>query len=356
MAGSMVKLDGSHGEGGGQILRTALTLSLLTGRPFQIRNLRANRAQPGLRAQHLAAVEAAAALGGTVSGARLGARELVFRPGAVDASDRTIDIGTAGATALVLHTLHLPLALRAAGPVRLTLRGGTFNDRAPSFPFLDQTWRLYQQRLGLSVSLAMPTAGFYPRGGGQLDAWIEPGTPQPLVLTGRGPLRRISGVAGVSNLHRGTIPQRMIAQAEQRLAGRGLEPVAIEPADWPGPGTGAAIALTAHYDDPAGGPDLTATFVGLGERGKPAEAVADEAVEALLAHHDAPGSGAVDEHSADQLLLPLAFAPGRSIYTVASVTEHLRTNAATIAAFLDRPVRIEEPEPEASGPGRVIVG
>ncbi len=355
MADAMVTLDGSEGEGGGQILRTALSLALLTGRPFRIDHLRANRARPGLRPQHLAAVEAAAALGGTVRGAAVGAREVVFRPGPIDAADRTIDIGTAGATALVLQTLHLPLALRAEGPVRLTLVGGTFNEKAPSFPFLDATWRAHLARLGLSVGLGMPAAGFYPLGGGRLEAWIEPGTPRALVLTARGPLRAITGVAGVSNLQRGEVAARMRTRALERLGEHDLAAeAAIEPADWPGRSTGAAIALTARYADPAGGPDVLATFVGLGARGKPAEAVADEAVDALLAHHDAPGAGAVDEHSADQLLLPLALAEGRSVYTVAAVTEHLRTNARTIAAFLDRPIRVEEPEGDR--PGRVIVG
>ena len=137
----MVNLDGSRGEGGGQILRTALTLSLLTGRPFQIRQIRANRDRPGLRPQHLAAVQAAAELGhAEVSGASVGSRTLTFRPGEVEPRDLTIDIGTAGATALVLQTLHLPIALRAESGVRLTLEGGTFNLAAPSFPFLAETW------------------------------------------------------------------------------------------------------------------------------------------------------------------------------------------------------------------------
>jgi RNA 3'-terminal phosphate cyclase (ATP) len=353
LAAKLVTLDGSRGEGGGQILRTALTLSLLTGRPFRLTDIRANRTPPGLRPQHLAAVETAAALGGAqVEGARVGARGLTFRPAPYVPEDLDHDIGTAGATALVLQTLHLPIALRSERPIRVTLTGGTFNDKAPSFPFLEQTWRRHLRRLGLKVALAMPSAGFYPSGGGRLDAWIEPGRPRPIVLLERGPLVRIGGVAGTCRLQRNAVAERMRDRALAALAERGLDGVAaIELADWPGPAPGAAIALTAECAGPHGGDAVPATFVTHGRRGKPAEQVAVEAVAELLGYLDAPG--AVDEHSADQLLLPLALADGASTYTVARATEHLRTNAATIAAFLDRTIRIEEPEDD--GPARVVI-
>lgn len=340
----LVMLDGSKGEGGGQILRTALTLSLLTGRPFRIVKIRANRDNPGLRPQHLKAVEGAALLGhAEVEGAAVGSKALTFRPRDYEARDLEIEIGTAGATALVLHTLHLPIALKAESGVRLVLTGGTFNTKAPSQPFLAETWRAWMGLLGLPIALAMPAAGFYPRGGGRLEAWIEPGRPRALVALERPPLTRLRGVAGVARLTP-EIAERMRARAAARLAEHGLE-AEIELAEWTGPGPGAAIALTAEH-----GP-FPATFVGLGERGKPAERVADEAVDQLLDHERA--AGLVDEHSADQILLPLALAEGASTFTVAAVTEHLRTNARTIAAFLDRPIRIVEPGDE---PARVIVG
>ena len=339
----LVTLDGSSGEGGGQILRTALSLALVTGRPFRIVKVRANRAKPGLRPQHLKAVQAAAALcGGEAIGAAVGSRDLTFRPAPYVPSDLTVDIGTAGATALVLHTLALPIALRAEGPVRVTLTGGTFNESAPSFPFLAETWRAYMAALGLPIALASPVAGFYPKGGGRLDAWIEPADLRPLRLLDRGPLARIRGVAGVGRLPR-AIAERMRERALLRLADHGLD-ADIELADWPAAGPGAALALTADHGGVPG------TFVGLGKLGKPAEVVADEAIDDLLAYEAA--AGVLDAHSADQILLPLALADGPSSYTVAEVTEHLRTNVATIAAFLDRPIRIEEP-PDA--PARVIV-
>ena len=343
----LVTLDGSSGEGGGQILRSALTLSMLTGRPFRVVKIRANRDKPGLRPQHLKAVEAASSLGGAeVVGGTIGSRDLTFRPGPLQPRDLRVDIGTAGATSLVLQTLHLPLALRSASPVRLTLTGGTFNESAPSFPFLEATWQSHMASLGMPVALAMPTAGYYPQGGGTLEAWIEPASPRPLVLENRGDLVKIRGMAETTNLPRG-IARRMADRAIESLAGRGLE-AEIETCQAPGPGQGASITLIAEF---TGSPPTT--FIGLGKQGKPAEVVADEAVTELLDHLES-GEGAVDLHSADQLLLPLAFSPGRSVYTVTRVTDHLRTNVETIRAFLDRPIRVEE---SAEGPGgRVVIG
>jgi RNA 3'-terminal phosphate cyclase (ATP) len=195
----------------------------------------------------------------------------------------------------------------------------------------------------------MPAAGFYPRGGGQLEAWIEPAMPRAWIQTERGALRRIRGIAGVANL-RDDIAGRLRDRAVQRLEEQGLAAdVEIEAVRWPSPGQGAALSLIAEHEGA-----VPATFVGLGQRGKISEAVADEAVDQLLAF-EAVDQGAVDPYSADQILLPLALAEGRSIYTVTEVTDHLHTNAATIGAFLDRPIVIEEPS--ASGrPGRVMVG
>lgn len=347
---NMVELDGSIGEGGGQILRSALSLSLLTGQPFRISRIRANRDKPGLRPQHLSAVMAAARLGNaTVEGANVGSSMLSFRPAPYEPADLEIDIGTAGSTALVLHTLYLPIAMRADRPVRLSLIGGTFNRSAPSYPFLERTWQRHLAAMGLPVALAMPMAGFYPRGGGRLEAWIEPARPRAIVADRRGPLRRLTGVAGECKLSNRRVADRMRDRAVALLDEAGLNvEITLDRAEWPGIAPGAAIALTAEF----GGSTLPATFVGLGERGKLAEVVAAEAAEELLSFLDAP-TGAVDPHSADQILLPLALAEGRSVYTVTSATEHLRTNAATVRAFLDRPIAIEEPE---HGPARVIVG
>jgi RNA 3'-terminal phosphate cyclase (ATP) len=342
-----VVLDGSRGEGGGQILRTALTLSLLTGRPFRMVKIRANRDKPGLRPQHQKAVEAAAALGeARITGGGVGAKELTFSPAAYASRNFSIDIGTAGSTGLVLQTLHLALALRSQKPVRLALTGGTFNPKAPAFPYLEATWCAYLKTFGMPLTLQMTTAGFYPRGGGRIEASIEPATPRPFTQTHRGPLLRLSGVAGVANL-RDDIARRMRDRAIERLAEHGFS-AEIELVRWPSPGQGAALALTAEHEG-----TVPTTFVGLGERGKPAEAVADEAIAELLAF-EAVEHAAVDPHSADQILLPLAFAPGRSEFTVSEVTEHLRTNAETVCAFLNRAITIEEAG-NHDHPGRVVI-
>ena len=330
----LVTLDGSAGEGGGQILRTALSLSLLTGRAFRIDAIRARRPKPGLRPQHMQVALAAARLGGEVVGATVGSSTLTFRPKPLVPQDLAIEIGTAGASALVLHTLHLPMAMRAEKAVRLTIGGGTFNETAPSFPYLAQTWRPLMAAIGLPVALAMPAAGFYPGGGGRLEAWIEPARPSPLTLSERGPLRSIRGTAGVSGLPP-EIARRMADRASRRLSAMGFA-AEIEVLAWPGPSPGAALSLSADFDR------APATFLGLGARGKPAEAVADEAADQLLAH--LAGDGALDPHAADQVLLPLAMAEGPSVYTVAAATEHLRTNARTIAAFLGRGIRVVEAE------------
>jgi len=238
--------------------------------------------------------------------------------------------------------------MRAETAVRLVLDGGTFNPKAPPYPFLERTWRGHLANLGMPIALAMPSAGFYPRGGGRLEAWIEPAKPRPWVRTTRGDLIRIRGLAGSANL-RDDVAQRLRDRAVARLTEAGWDVgLEIDTVSWPSPGQGAAISLTTEHAGAA-----PATFVAVGERGKPSEQVADEAVDELLDFLAVP-DGAVDPHSADQLLLPLALAEGRSVYTVSRVTEHLRTNAATLRAFLDREIEVEEAVAE-DRPGRVVI-
>jgi RNA 3'-terminal phosphate cyclase (ATP) len=170
-----IDIDGSFGEGGGQVLRTSLALSLLTGKPFHLSNVRARRARPGLQPQHLKSVEAAAAIGkATTRGASLRSSELDFEPGPISSGAYTFDIGTAGNTGLVLHTIYLPLALRSAGPTEVTLVGGTHVSTSPSSHFLDATWRRYLELFGLRLSLRLLRPGFYPRGGGRVQVSIQP--------------------------------------------------------------------------------------------------------------------------------------------------------------------------------------
>src|SRR5438034_8683267 len=197
----MIELDGSFGEGGGQILRTSLALALVTGKAFHLRNVRARRAKPGLQPQHLMSVRAAATVGqATVRGASLGSGDLVFEPGEVTPGKYHFDIGTAGATSLVLHTLYLPLALGGGLASRLTLVGGTHVTTSPCFHFLHTTWRAYLRLVGLPISLHMVRPGFYPRGGGIVDAEI-PCCSRLAGLTAleRGPIK-VTGFSAVAGL------------------------------------------------------------------------------------------------------------------------------------------------------------
>ncbi len=243
----------------------------------------------------------------------------------------------------MLHTLYLPLALAADRPSDLTLVGGTHVRTSPSFHFLQLTWRRYLERMGLHVTLNLARPGFYPRGGGVVETHVEPCRRlNGLTLRQRGPVevRGFSAVAG--------LPEH-IAARQARRAVNGLRQRCGVDADirqetWPG-GPGSVIAIVVDTE-PA-----PALFVAVGERGKPAERVADEAVEQTAAYL-AAAPAAVDCHSGDQIVLPLALAEGTSEYTVTEVTRHLRTNVTVIRRFIERDVVIEG---EEGGPGRVTI-
>lgn len=333
----MIDIDGSFGEGGGQILRTSLALSLLTGKPFKLRKIRANRKpKPGLRPQHLASVRAAAKIGSAkVTGDTVGSNQLTFEPGPVTPGNYRFDIGTAGSTALVLHTVYLPLAM-AGGPSEVILMGGTHNDKAPCYHFLQTTWRAYLARMGLSIELAMTRPGFYPRGGGEIIAHIPAcKTLRPLTITGPVKLESASILSMTAGLP-DHVAKRQARRATVRLKDAGLEPeIAFEEFD---SGPGCMLAITF-------GGAVPSLFFGLGARGKPAESVADEAVDEALHHRDS--SMPVDRHSADQLLLPLALADGNSEYHVSAIDRHLTTNAAIIQKFISREITIDGNEGSA---------
>jgi len=332
----MIELDGSLGEGGGQILRTSLALSLLTRQPFHLRNVRAGRAKPGLQPQHLMSVRAAATIGqAQLRGASLHSTDLVFEPGEITPGKYHFPIGTAGATGLVLHTIYLPLALGASQPSEVILQGGTHVLASPCYHFLETTWREYMERLGLRIKLRMVRPGFYPRGGGVVEVHLQPCAGlRGLRLPERIPVTAVTGFSAVAGLPE-QIARRQARRAAYRLEATRLQ-VHIREETWEGgPGTVLALALNTS---PA--PTL---FFGLGARGKPAERVADEAVDQLLVYlHRTPA--AVDLHSADQLVLPLALAEGSSEFSVQEVTSHLRTNIEVIHRFVDREVTCEGAE------------
>jgi RNA 3'-terminal phosphate cyclase (ATP) len=336
MSNDLIELDGSFGEGGGQILRTSLALSLLTGKPFHLRNVRANRRRQGLQPQHLQSVLAAAAVGqAKTRGASRDSSDLTFEPGPVVPGKYRFDIGTAGATGLVLHTLYLPLALRGDSPSELTLIGGTHGPTSPAYHFLDVTWRRYLEHFGLRVGLRLVRPGFYPRGGGTVLAFIQPcATLQGVTLPPRGPGLRAAGFSAVAGLD-ARIAARQARRAIRQLERVGLEAQLREETWDGGPGTVIQVELDTS---PA-----PTSFFALGARGKPAEAVADEVVDQVI-HYLQRDPSLVDAHSADQIVLPLALAEGPSQYTTTEVTTHLLTNIAVIKRFLDRGIVCEGAE------------
>ncbi|MBZ0309526.1 MAG: RNA 3'-phosphate cyclase [Anaerolineae bacterium] len=328
----MLKIDGSYGEGGGQIIRTALTLSCITQMPVKIRKIRAGRDKPGLRPQHVMCIEAAAALcGAEVTGAEVGSDKLSFRPThAVKSGGYQFEIGTAGATSLVMQTVLLPLAL-AEGSSTVYVTGGTHVPYSPSGHYLRDVYAPMLVQSGADVLVQLVQYGWYPEGGGAVMAQIQGHsrlTAQTLLE--RGDLERIFGVGLASNLPI-TIPHRIAVRAEKQLADLRV-PLDIRPEKAKGRSTGAGVFLTAEYSNGRGG------FSCIGERGVSSEIVADRAAEDLLRFHKAKAT--VDPHLADQLLLILAVAQGKSNFITSEVTRHLETNRWVIQQFIERNIVI----------------
>lgn len=329
----MIEIDGSEGEGGGQILRSALALSILTRRPFKLVNIRANRTKPGLQPQHLMCVRAAGVIcGGQYKGGSVGSSVLYFEPGPLRSGTYSFSIGTAGATALVLHTVYLPLALQGTGPSEITITGGTHTIHAPCFHFLETTWSAHLARLGIRVNVEMIRPGFYPRGGGEIRAVVHPcarvnGTHLltcPELTTAGG----FSAYAGLPE----SVGRRQARRLTVRLKSEDVEShIPMEEWEAANPGSVAAVIFRQAPVPPL--------FFGLGERGKPSESVADDAADEAIAFRDAKCP--VDPHSADQILLPLSFSDDASEYRTSEITRHLTTNIETVRKFVDRTIQIE---------------
>ena len=375
----MIIINGAYGEGGGQVLRTSLTLSALLGEPIRIENIRARRRKPGLQAQHLTGVWAIAQIcDAELEGADFGSLTLTFKPqSSPRAGEYSFDVaqarkgGSAGATSLVFQTLFLPLAL-APGQSRLTLCGGTHVAWSPPFSYLKHIYLPTLALMGLEVRAEIKKWGWYPIGGGEMTAAIGgrresdlsslsgskmaprglpnprswPGSGDPgrarldllsLDLVERGELKRLWGISAASNLP-AHIGQRQKKRAEGYLRKQGFDPQ-IEIVDAPSPGQGTMVFLVAEYEHAVAG------FSSPGRRGKPAEKVAEEACREFMAYHQ---SGAcLDKHLADQLILPLALASGPSTVTTCEITQHLLTNVWVVKQFLDVRFEIEGEEGES---------
>jgi RNA 3'-terminal phosphate cyclase (ATP) len=326
MTQDMIIIDGSEGEGGGQILRSALALSAVTGIPFRIVDIRARRSRPGLLRQHLTAVQAAATVADAqVLGGQLGSRELEFRPGVVKHGEHTFAVGTAGSTTLVFQTVLWPL-LSKPGRSRIVFEGGTHNPSAPPFDFIQRAFIPLLRSLGLQVVATLVSAGFYPAGGGQFVVELEGGrTPAPLELLTRGEIVRREALALMANLS-ASIGKRELGVVKREL-GWSREECRVVELGGPGPGNALCLIVEAEH--------VSEVVTGFGEKGVSAELVAERACAQLRSWLDADVP--VGEHLADQLLIPMALAArdgGSSVFVTTTPSQHTRTNAEIIARFL----------------------
>ncbi len=338
-----ILIDGSQGEGGGQVLRSALALSLVTRRPFQIEQIRARRPKPGLMAQHLQALEAAAAVGeAEVDGAELRSQNLSFQARGIFPENFSWDIGTAGSTSLVFQTVYLPL-LHAAAASELSISGGTHVPWSPCFHYLQLAWIPTLRQMGIELELHMERAGFYPQGGGIIRARIAaPQRIHPLRVPQRGKLKGIRILSGVANLP-AHIAERQRDQALHRMEGMAPD-LRVEISNFHALSPGTFLLVLLQFEN------SQACFFSLGEKGKPAEKVADEAVDAC--YDFLKTDAVIDPYMADQILLPLALADGLSKFRTSQVTQHQLTNLDVIRRF--HPVAIEI-QGDLGKPGTIVV-
>lgn len=331
----MLEIDGALGEGGGQILRTSLALSMCLSKPFKIVNIRATRKNPGLRPQHLAAVNAAAEIShASKEGAVLGSQQLIFHPHGIFPGHYDLSIGTAGSTTLVLQTV-LPALMLADSPSSLNLEGGTHNPLAPPFDFLEQAFLPLINRMGPTITTTLERPGFFPKGGGRFRVNIQPTAKlKPLNLLERGEI--VQQRAQILLAH---LPQH-IAQRERAVIAENLNL--------------ADDCLTIRSNDSAFGPgnvvtvivqseNVTEVFTGFGERGVPAEVVAGKVVKAVK-HYLRTGI-AVGPYLADQLLLPIALA-GESSFLTSEPSQHTLTNMSVIKEFMQTDFTLQEISPD----------
>lgn len=327
-----IAIDGSRGEGGGQILRSSLSLAMATGKPLRISNIRSGRAKPGLMRQHLTSVRAAKEIcGATVRGDAIGSTELEFSPGPVRGGKYDFAIGTAGSSILVLQTI-LPALILAPEPSVVTVEGGTHNPQAPCFDFLDRCWTPAINAMGPTVSARIESYGFYPVGGGRVVVSVEPASELGcLELLEREADRAVTARICTARLPQ-DICQREVKSLQKRLKISG-DACTVD-TDIPSPGCGNYLFLELKGKSP-----VPAGFTGLGKLGLAAEKVARRT--AGRARTFMLTGAPVERHLADQLLLPMALA-GKGAFLTEEPTEHTLTNIGVIKAFLDLPISVEQ--------------
>ena len=329
----MIEIDGSYGEGGGSIVRVAVALSAVTGKPCKITNIRAKRRNPGLQAQHSTAVAAVAKLcGAEVKGSEIGSVEIEFYPHEIKGGSLSLNVGTAGSTSLVLQTLMMP-AMHCASPLDIKIIGGTLNRWAPSIGYIQNVTLDILKRMGYKGEVRLNRHGFYPRGGGEVESKISPSVLLPIELVKRGKPMQVFGTCIASNdLVKAKVAERMQKFARERLFKefRIMPEIKAEYVDVYS--TGGGCDFFVLYENSIIGSSAIA------ERGKSAENVAQEALASLLENHGS--NAALDEHMADQILPYLAVAGGR--VKVAKLTSHCLTNIWVIGKFLDVKFEVNE--------------
>jgi len=345
---AMLEIDGSFGEGGGQILRSALSLSCYLLKPFRIFNIRVRRKNPGLKPQHLTCVRVAQLISGAeVKGDSVGSLELSFIPYKVLGGHYKIDIGTAGSTSLVFQTVLLPLCF-ADNKSEITISGGTHVPWSPPFHYLKQVFLPLLERVGVNVNLDIERWGFYPRGGGIIKAFIKPaGSIRPINIEQKGVLKILKGISAVCNLPL-NIAERQKTSALEILKNYGLLSTSLQQSDIevlsaPCIGQGTFFFLSGEFENSLAG------FSSLGERSKRAEDVGREAAEEFVRFYS--GTGALDRRLADQIVPYLALSNKTSLLTT-EITQHLLTNIWVIQKFLDVKIEVEGEEGET---GRMII-
>lgn len=327
----MIKIDGSYGEGGGQILRTSLSMSLVTGKPFQINNIRANRKKPGLLHQHLTAVNASAQISGAeVKGNKLASAELFFKPQTIIPGNYQFDIGSAGSCTLVLQTL-LPALIIAEDKSRLTLIGGTHNPYAPPYDFMEKVFVPTINKIGPTIRIELKKPGFYPAGGGKIAVSVKPSRALGKIdLTERGKVLRKSARAIVADLPR-TIARRELLVIRDKMGLPEHSLTSVEEANSSGPGNVVTIEVVSEK--------MTELFTGFGARGVRAEQVAANAVGEAKEY--IRSKAPVGKYLADQLLVLIAVA-GKGIFRTLPLSDHAQTNIEVIKKFVDIDFEIEE--------------
>jgi len=326
----MITIDGSYGEGGGQILRTSLALSLVTGKPFSIYNIRAGRKKPGLMRQHLTAVNAAAEIGNAATkGNSIGSKAFTFDPETIKSGNFHFAIGSAGSCTLVFQTV-LPALMISGGPSEIVLEGGTHNPFAPPYDFLEKAFLPVINRMGPRVDAILEKPGFYPAGGGRFEVFIKPAGLQRVDLLERGNIMNKIAFAAVANLPV-KIADRELEVVREKLDWSGDLLKVVDGENSQGPGNILTVEIESE--------NIVEVFTGFGERAVSAEKVAIRTIKSVREYlvHNVP----VGRYLADQLLIPMAMAGGGKFRTL-SPSKHTTTNIEIIKKFLDVKIDIKE--------------